>query len=669
MSACRGLPLGLLLLLPATLLAADAKPTTVGWKRTVIDPVFRSEGVAVGDVNKDGKIDIITGDYWYEAPSWTPHEIRKPGNFGNGAGGYSQSFACWADDVNGDGWVDAIVVGFPGEPVRWYENPKGSPNHWTPHEIWHSACNETPLYVDLFGTGKRVLLMGWQPKGKENEGQMAWFRAGADPKQLWEMHPVSEPSKPGNVIPGTFKYAHGLGAVDVNGDGRADVVIPQGWWEQPEKDTGTPWKWHPAPLGEPASDIYTMDLDGDGKLDVVSSSAHSFGIWSFLQKPVDAQGNPAFVRRDLFPRFVSQTHAMHFVDINGDGLKDLVTGKRWWAHGPRGDLEPNAPAALYWFEASKVDGMIRFTPRMIDIHSGVGTQFSVADVNGDGKLDVITSNKRGVYLHEQTILGSPTLSWKDASAAAGFRPLFNEVDLSGWDTYIGKPADATAPIGLNKDPQGIIKIVAVDGEPAIRIAGGTDGALATQPEFENYHLRLQFKWGQEKSGPRAKNLRDSGLLYHSSGEFGAIGGVWMKSFQFQVQESDVGDFFGLSAGSADVAGELTNGKPPLRYTPGAKVVTVPSKETGGRVVKRTNAEKPLGEWNTLELIAVGDQAIHVVNGEVVMVVNRIRNTVNGKDVPVTRGRIQLQAENAEMFFRRLEIKTIAGIPAEFSSKR
>src|SRR5262249_22533369 len=243
---------------------------------------------------------------------------------------------------------------------------------------WHSACNETPQYQDLFGTGRHVLIMGWQPKGKDNEGQMAWFAPGKDPTQLWEMHPISEKSVPpdmkdgkpvpntGKVVPGTFRFSHGLGVGDINGDGRKDVIIPNGWWEQPEKDDGKPWKFHPAPLGDACADMYALDIDGDGKADVISSAAHQIGIWSYLQKPGQG-GDPTFVKKDLFPKLVSQTHAMNLVDINGDGLPDLVTGKRWWAHGAKGDVEPNAPATLYWFEAKKsADGVITFHPHLID---------------------------------------------------------------------------------------------------------------------------------------------------------------------------------------------------------------------------------------------------------------------------------------------------------------
>jgi hypothetical protein len=388
--------------LPAAERTAAKKPgAKITWKKTVIDKAFHSEGVAVADVNRDGKTDILTGEFWYEAPNWKKHEIRTPGKYKDGAAGYSNSFACFADDINGDGYPDLIVIGFPGQPCHWFENPKGKAGHWKQHFIWHSACNETPQYVDLFKNGKRVLVMGWQPKGKENQGQMAYFSPGPDPTKPWGMHPISAPSAPGKTVPGTNRYSHGLGIGDVNGDGRLDVICTGGWWEQPAKVDGkTPWKFHPAPLGPDCADMYVYDLEGTGKPGILSSSAHNYGIWCHQQRP--GKGAPTFLRKDLFPRLVSQTHAMVLVDVNGDGLLDFVTGKRWWAHGPRGDADPNAPARLYWFEAKKGgDGIISFTPHVIDEDSGIGTQFVVADVNGDKLPDVVTSNKKGTFLFEQ----------------------------------------------------------------------------------------------------------------------------------------------------------------------------------------------------------------------------------------------------------------------------
>jgi hypothetical protein len=387
----------LLLLFSASVIVADEPK--ISWKKTVIEKKFRSEGCAIGDVNKDGKLDVMNAEYWYEAPSWKPHEMQPFKDHKDGLGNYSRTFACWADDFNADGFIDLLVIDFPGAPCYWMENPKGGSGHWTKHTVWHSACNETPLYADLFGTGKKVLIMGFQPKGKPeagNEGQMAWFTPGKNPNDLWEMHQISEPGK---TAPGTNRFSHGLGVGDLNGDGKNDVITTEGWWQQPTKLDDKPWTFHPAKLGQPAADMYAIDMDGDGKADVVSSSAHKFGIWWHQHK--EGKEHPSFLTFDLFKDLVSETHAMHYVDIDGDGLKDLVTGKRFWSHG-KGEPGAEKPAMVYWLKASKAkDGMISFKPIPIDDDSGIGTQFTVQDINGDGLLDVIVSNKKGVFVIEQ----------------------------------------------------------------------------------------------------------------------------------------------------------------------------------------------------------------------------------------------------------------------------
>ena len=416
-------------LLAALLLAAPAiAEHKITWKKTVLDDKFRSEGVAIADVNKDGKIDVLNGEYWYEAPDWKKHELQPPKDHGTGERGYSRSFACWSDDFNGDGYPDLIVIDFPGAVCYWMENPKGQtigkdgkPIHWKKHGIWHSACNETPIYADLFGTGKRVLIMASQPifaliPGQDgrvsiettgNEGQMAYFAPNPrSPNALWQMHAISEPSTSPEVsngkevpgtrkeIPGTQRFSHGLGMGDMNGDGKMDVICTGGWWAQPSKVEGRPWAFHPATLGPEAADMFVLDLDGDGKVDVLSSSAHKYGIWWHQQR--SGKDRPTFMRNDLFKELVSETHAMHFQDIDGDGLKDLITGKRFWSHG-RGEPGADKAAMIYWLKASKSkDGVTSFTPMEIDNDSGIGTQFEVADINGDKLLDVIVSNKKGV---------------------------------------------------------------------------------------------------------------------------------------------------------------------------------------------------------------------------------------------------------------------------------
>jgi hypothetical protein len=401
------------LLVASLATAASAKdPPAVTWQKTVLDTKFRGEGVAVADVNKDGKTDVLAGELWYEAPDWKPHEMQKVGDYGDGEKGYSRVFACWAEDLNADTYPDLIVVDFPGKPAYWLENPKGDAGkHWAKHPVWHSACNETPIYVDLFGTGKRALVMGFQPKGEKedaNVGQMAYFTPNAkDPTAEWDMHPISEPSvkpevkdgKPvgGKVVPGTNRFSHGLGVGDLNGDKRADVITLGGWWEQPEKADGKAWKFHPGGISDAASDIYTFDVDKDGKADIVCTSAHKYGIWWFKQLDADKDGHPQFKKNVIFPELVSETHAAHFTDIDGDGMADLITGKRWWSHGSRGEPGADKPAMIYWLKVTRdPDGLAKFTPNVIDDDSGIGTQFVVADMNGDKLLDVVSSNKKGV---------------------------------------------------------------------------------------------------------------------------------------------------------------------------------------------------------------------------------------------------------------------------------
>lgn len=371
---------------------ASTEAADVAWERQQLDAVFRSEGVAAADVNHDGKVDVLAGDVWYEAPEWKMHEIRTPGKHVAGVG-YSTSFANWAYDINGDGWDDFILIGFPGDPFHWYENPKNEPGHWKEHLIWHSACNESPDFEDITGDGKPELLLGSQP-----ESQMGYIPVPAKDKSAmkWSFEPISEKGDPNTN--GTFKYYHGLGAGDMNKDGRQDVVIPHGWWEQPAGGEVGPWEFHKHILGKdgsnsplPAANIYVDDLDLDGDQDIMMSCAHSYGVWWFENL------GESFAYHVIDESF-SQTHAMEYVDLNGDGSKDLVTGKRYYAHN---GADPGAeePVLMVWYEIQKTKGQKPdFVRHEIKegLNTGVGTQFLVKDINNDKRPDIVLSNKKGV---------------------------------------------------------------------------------------------------------------------------------------------------------------------------------------------------------------------------------------------------------------------------------
>jgi hypothetical protein len=371
-------------------LAHAESPAKVRFERTQLDAKFRSEGVAVADFNKDGKLDVAAGFVWYEAPDWKMHPITDKAPEYDPKG-YSNAFCNFAEDVNHDGWPDLLVVDFPGTPTWWFENPKAADKPWPKHTVTPVTNNESPTYLDIDGDGKRELVCGISPDPKNTDGpdrRMAYITPTADAFAPWTIHVISAKD-----APGAKRYSHGLGVGDVNGDGRNDVLVAEGWWEAPAKASDAEWAFHAAPFGQ-AAQMYAYDFDDDGDSDVLTSSPHGYGIWWH-----EHVGKNEWKQHEIDKSF-SQTHGVCLADINGDGLPDFVTGKRWWAHA-KGDPGVDEPAVFFWFELTRENGRPVWIPHQFDHNSGPGTQFEVADINGDGLLDVISSNKKGVYVFKQ----------------------------------------------------------------------------------------------------------------------------------------------------------------------------------------------------------------------------------------------------------------------------
>jgi hypothetical protein len=375
--------------LSASLPAAD-RPA-IRFERTRLDGKFRSEGVTVADFDKDGKLDIAAGFVWYSAPDWRMHKMLETAPEYDPKG-YSNSFVNAALDVDRDGWTDVMIVDFPGTPTWWMRNPGQPDSLWQRNQVTAVSNNESPQFVDIDRDGALEWVMGVSPDPQQPDGPqrtMAFLQPNSDPRAAWKIHSISHAG-----APGTMKYEHGLGVGDINSDGRSDIIVTRGWWEAPEDRFASPWTFHPAPFGEPAAHMFACDFDRDGDSDVLSSSAHAFGIWWFEQT-----GANRWQRHEIDSTF-SQTHAMCLADINSDGLPDFVSGKRWWAHA-QGDPGGDQPAVFYWFELQRADGKAQWIPHLFDHDSGPGTQFEVVDVDQDGLLDVVASNKKGVHYFRQ----------------------------------------------------------------------------------------------------------------------------------------------------------------------------------------------------------------------------------------------------------------------------
>ncbi|HBJ83221.1 MAG TPA: hypothetical protein DDZ88_04975 [Verrucomicrobiales bacterium] len=399
------------------LLAASSlhAATQITWKRQQLHGDFYSEGAAIGDINGDGKADVVAGPFWWEGPAFEKkHAYYEPKIFS--INGYSDNFFAYVHDFDADKRNDILILGFPGKEARLYLNPGTHDDKpWPMHIVADVVDNESPVFTDITGDGKPEIVCS-------TGGRFGWFAPNWEkPTEKWAFVAVTEDLK-------VAKFTHGLGVGDVNGDGKMDLLEARRWWQQPpnpDPRAQVPmpmWTQHNFAAGVGGgAQMFAYDFDGNGTNDVFTSlAAHRYGVAVFLQSVKSAQSadQPTWKKVMLaseqpqdndYGIVFSQPHAAHLADIDGDGIKDIVTGKRYWAHNGH-DPDERGARVIYWYQTKRDGkGAVDFVPHLIDANSGVGTDVQVGDVNGDKLPDIVVGNKAGVFILTQQRSAPPPL--------------------------------------------------------------------------------------------------------------------------------------------------------------------------------------------------------------------------------------------------------------------
>ena len=355
-------------------------------RKLISDESYESAGAF--DVNNDGVLDIVSGAYWYPGP-----DFSKKCKIGDVAahGEYYDDFSTIPMDVNGNGFTDFITGGWFGETLCWRENPKGDPDQqWPMHNIAKCGNIETTRAWDIDGDGQLEIVPN-TPGTPQRIYKLITDENGKGTGEFQE-HVISEGGS-----------GHGLGAGDINGNGRCDIVLCKGWLEAPEDPYGGIWEFHEDfDLGSASIPVIVADVNGNGLNDLIVGQAHPYGL-DWWEQRVQG-GKRTWIKHPIDP-FCSQYHDLWWIDIDGDGENELVTGKRYRAHCGK-DPGGYDPVGIYYFKWTGegfVKQVIDYGPARTG--TGCGIMFQVVDLNGDGRPDIVAPGKDGLYVFRN--LGFP----------------------------------------------------------------------------------------------------------------------------------------------------------------------------------------------------------------------------------------------------------------------
>lgn len=395
------------LLIAVVLVPADQSvaqgPVKFKVQRLTVDA---NEGIDVADVDKDGKIDVIAGRNWYRAPDFVPHPLRSIEDWN----GYVTSNGDFAFDVNGDGWVDLVAGSFLATEIYWFENPKIEGlrlgQMWKKQLLIDSQLshNEGALFTDVDGDNiPEYIVNSWNKKNpvvawkftKEDRTETVTVKVKGKKTQKEVTKSVPSLSK---ILIGETANGHGMAFGDLNCDGRMDVLVGEGWYEQPaETSPDKQWIYH-ADWADwhAAVPCLVVDVNEDGKNDIIWAKGHDFGIYWWEVTGQDADGTLQWKEHEIDSTF-SQAHALHLADLDGDGQLELLTGKRVRAHNG-GDPGGKEPAVVCYYDWDRKS--LKFTKHVIDSSGkvGIGLQIRTVDLNGDGKIDIALAGKSGTHI-------------------------------------------------------------------------------------------------------------------------------------------------------------------------------------------------------------------------------------------------------------------------------